>query len=491
MNSYLLNRALGVTSPQAFERAQTTRLAHALQPAPHIRFSSRPTSSTTNRSQNASTLAPGGQGTEEDESNNNGNAVQEIYAHNAGVNALTIDKFEGKYMLSGGADSSIFIWDLEQQASENANGNTNDDNDSGKRSILHTPAGAVKRSSSTHKFGITQLSFYPFDSLAFLSSSFDHTLKISSSITMAPSASFDLGSVIYSHALSPIADHLLVACATQHPAVRLVDLRSGASTHSLAGHHGAVLSVAWSPRDEYVLASSGTDGGVRLWDVRRSAGCLGVLDMEDSVGICGYDGLGTGARRREKGKAHNGAANGVVWTDDGNYIITVGHDERIRVWDAATSANTLASFGPIIKNTRLAPILPALAPTYMTPPGKPLMFYPNEREILAFDLFEGRLLKRLRAPGTQVAAATKAAQRNLQNRVTALAWRQGDVEMYSAHSDGLIRTWRPRTREDAELEEQEAAEAKLNDEEDETRKRKRQVLEDIYHDLTRQKVTFT
>lgn len=132
--------------------------------------------------------------------------------------------------------------------------------------------------------------------MAFLSTSYDHKLKVYATETMTASATFDLDSVIYSHSLSPIADHLLVACATQHSAVRLVDLRSGASTHSLAGHHRGVLSVAWSPHEEHVLASGSLDGTARLWDIRRSANSLGVLDLEDSVGIVGEDGLGKNAR---------------------------------------------------------------------------------------------------------------------------------------------------------------------------------------------------
>src|SRR5689334_1896598 len=34
-------------------------------------------------------------------------------AHYGGVNAVEVDKFDGRYLLSGGADSTISIWDLE------------------------------------------------------------------------------------------------------------------------------------------------------------------------------------------------------------------------------------------------------------------------------------------------------------------------------------------------------------------------------------------
>ena len=345
------------------------------------------------------------------------------------------------------------------------------------------------RSKLTHRFGITHLSFYPFDSLAFLSSSYDHSLNIYDSQTLAPSASFDLKSKIISHPLSPIADHLLVACATQHPAVRLVDLRTGGSAHSLSGHQGVVLSVAWSPQHEHILASGGADGTVRLWDIRRSAGCLGTLDLEDSIGVLGEDGLGKNARQSIHGKAHVGACNGVLWTDDGKHLISAGQDERVRIWHTASGANALSHFGPTIKNTHLSTLLPLVAPDSVSPPGARVMFYPNERGILMFDLSEGTLLKRLRVPDIAFHAESSTGQRNVRNRITSLAWRAGDVELYSAHSDGVIRGWLPRTAEDVEADMEEANGNDFG--EDESRKRKRQALDDVFRDLTRQKITFT
>ncbi|MCJ1243868.1 hypothetical protein MMC30_001065 [Trapelia coarctata] len=464
MNSLLFSRSLGAIGPQAFQRAETARLLQALQASPDVHFDSSNAKVDKDKSKEADDSEDGRIRT---------------WAHPAGVNSLVIDRFEGKYLLSGGADSSIHLWDLEQV--ENP-----------RRNFTHKPVGTVPKTSASHKFGITNLSFYSFDSFAFLSSSYDHTLKIYDTETLEVSASFDLGSVVYSHDISPIADHLLVACATQHPAVRLVDLRSGASTHSLAGHSGAVLSVAWSPKQENILASGGSDGTVRLWDIRRSAGGLGVLDLEDSVGILGEPGSGIGGRPRHRGKAHVGACNGVAWTDDGYFLVTTGHDERIRLWNAAAGANALAHFGPTIKNAHLSTLLPLLVPSHLTAPGKQVMFYSNESEILMFDLIEGTLHKRLRSPGSPLAqVGGSAGQRNIRNRVTSLAWRAGHIELYSAHSDGIIRAWMPRTAEDAEVEAEEQQEAAAPGGEDESRKRKRQALDEVFRDLTRQKITFT
>lgn len=289
--------------------------------------------------------------------------------------------------------------------------------------------------------------------------------------------------------MSQISSHLLVACATQHPAVRLVDLRSGSSAQSLAGHHGAVISVAWSTSREYVLASGGIDGTVRLWDVRKSAGTLGMLDMEDSIGLL-PDGSHFGGRTRQSAKAHDAAVNGLSWTADGRYIITAGHDARVRIWDTASGSNTLASFGPTLKNGHLS-YLPLLSsPDGTTRPGGELLFYPNENEILLFEMHEGRLLKRLRVPGPHTAAVrSRTGERNVRNRITALFWRGIADGFYSSHTDGQIRAWLPRTMDD-EYADAGEVEEDMDRMGDDGTKRKSNVLEDVFRDLTKAKITF-
>jgi WD40 repeat protein len=68
---------------------------------------------------------------------------------------------------------------------------------------------------------------------------------------------------------------------TDDPRVRLIDLATCGHSHTLVGHRDAVLTVAWCPLHEHVLASGSRDGTVRLWDVRRSGttALLSVLDQ--------------------------------------------------------------------------------------------------------------------------------------------------------------------------------------------------------------------
>ena len=235
-----------------------------------------------------------------------------------------------------------------------------------------------------------------------------------------------------------------------------------------------------------------------------------MLDLEDSIGINGEDGHGTNARPRQQGKAHVGACNGAVWSDDGAFLITTGHDERVRVWDVARGANTLVHFGPVIRNSALARVEPLLVPGNVIEPGKGgVMFYPNEREVLMFELSEGRLLRRLRAAGSKIGAqplnqagdgggrgGSSGGLRNAKNRVTSLAWRgAGHVEMYSGGSDGVVRAWMPRTKEEEVVEEEEEQSGDSGDGDGDgeaaERKRKRVALDEVFRDLTKRKITFT
>ena len=246
---------------------------------------------------------------------------------------------------------------------------------------------------------------------------------------------------------------------------------------------------------ENILASGATDGTVRLWDIRRSSSSLGCLDMEDHVGIVGHDGFGTGARHRESGKAHAAAVNGLSWTESGDFLVTTGHDERMRVWDMLSGANTLANFGPIVRNTHLSTTNPLLAPAKLLGINKQVLFFQNESEILMYNLLDGELLKRIRGPAAisnSGDASVNLHQRNIQQRVTSLAWRAHDIELYSSYVDGSIHCWNAsQLCGVADRYAEQDSDGPSDSEDTETKKRKRQILDDIYQGLTKQRVTFT
>ncbi|KAJ4419779.1 hypothetical protein N0V85_000850 [Neurospora sp. IMI 360204] len=153
---------------------------------------------------------------------------------------------------------------------------------------------------------------------------------------------------------------------------------------------------------------------------------------------------------RASAKAHNGPVNGLTWTDDGAYIVSAGHDRQICVWDAATGANTLASFGPTIRNDYNGRLTMFVSPIGLIPQKKELLFYPNENEILVMDLHEGTIIIRLRGMGPAVAAIrAQRGERTIRNFLSSIVWRgaggggSSSGVIYSVHLEGYIRAWTP------------------------------------------------
>ncbi|KAI8357428.1 DNA excision repair protein ckn1 [Mortierella sp. GBAus27b] len=325
--------------------------------------------------------------------------------HVGAVNSIDIEEAEGRYLISGGGDGQIFIYDLEESERE-------------ERRIINSTASA-HMSDEGHKGGISRVRWYPFDNGMFTTSSFDSTIKAWDTNAMEVATTFDLKNKVYSHAMSSKATHGLIATASADPRIRLCDLKSGAFTHSLPGHRGTVLCVEWSPRHEYLLASGSTDTTVRLWDIRKSSSCLCSLDLHNS----------NSPPLAETNTAHTRTVNGVAFTPDGLNLITTGHDDKMRLWNLYTGQNTLTNYGTMIRNQFVQNLMPLMSPLSAGSPS--YVFHPSDdRSILMFDLLDGSLVKRLTGS---------------YGRITSLAWRPRTQEMYSAGNDHGILAWSPKS----------------------------------------------
>ena len=471
MNQILLNRRLGFIGSETFQRYQNERLLETLSPDEAIHFTS-----TRREGQNLEVSAR--------------HAGRDAIVHVAGVNALTIDQQTGRYLVSGGADAAVRVWDLETEDSSIAG------------HLFHPVASITRSTAGSHAHAVTSLSIYPFDSIpsTLLTTSFDRTLKLHSigAGSLTPVHSFALDDTPFSHSLSPLASaQPLIAVGTTHSAIKLLDLGSGLATHSLPGHSGAVFTVAWSPRSEHIIASGSADGRVLFFDIRRARSAFASLDHDDPIGVMSpEDSTGGMFEPRPaldwNAKAHNGAVTGVRWTNGGRSLVTCGHDQRIRVWDAATGRNELVHFGPRIRNSRKGEFSPLISPTECGRPGKGSIFWANndgKGEIFMMDVNEGTTIKTLKTPGTsrggQQQPQSSSGKLSSGGRINSIAWRihaqsGSGLELYSGHGDGTIHRWRGIPVEDEMAEDR----IELESEVDRNRKRKRALLDNLVGGLT-------
>lgn len=486
MNQLHLRRRLGAVSPQAFQRIQNERLIQALEPlSVSFSFRTQLVSDVATRIGSASWRSITNPATNQ----------EELIAHKAGANVLAIDRNEGRFLISGGADSTIRLWDLESRSTGEI------------RHILRPAASLTRSTPASHTHALTSISIYPFDPTpsTLLTTAYDKTLKLTS-ITpseLVPVHSFSLDYAPFTHALSPIpTSSPLVAVGTAHPAIKLVDLRSGLASHSLPGHNGTVYSIAWSPRQENVLASGATDGRVLFFDIRRSQSAFASLDLDDAIGVLSPDHTPGYSGRPAMDwniRAHGGPVTGLCWTSSGDKLVTAGHDQRIRVWDAATGRNDLVHFGPRIRNERNSEFAPLISPAGFGAPGKEVLFWANDDgkgEIFVFHMREGNMLGTLRTAGTARGPAQARVggigKFNSVGRINAMTWRinaasGGGVEMYSAHANGAIHCWVGVPPDEEEIEDQIDTDAI---EQDRKRKRKRDLVGDIVDGFTKKPITF-
>lgn len=471
MNQVHLARILGTLNTPSFQRLQKDWLINSIESHLHTIFDSR------SRREISDVL----HGTSSSE-------VAPPVAHKAGVNCLTIDDNDGRFLLSGGADASLCLFDLEA---------------SSMGDVLRPTASMSKFSPGAHTHAIIALKVYPFDPTpsTLISVSFDKTAKLISitPTSLEPVHTFPLDYAPYTIAMSHLPSaHPLVAVGTAHPATRLIDLRSSLSTHSLPGHSGAVYTVAWSPRHDHVLASGAHDGRVLCFDIRRADAAFASLDLDDAIGVVGEDlYTGVGARRPLdwNARAHAGPVTGVQWTPSGDGLVTAGHDGRIRVFSAATGKNYLVHFGPRIRNNRIGHLAPLLSPLSCTQPGKELLFWPNDDgkgDIHVHNLREGNLVKVVSTPGVQRMYAQQGKKDSVGKltsggRINALVWRVNaasgkSMELYSAHGNGKILKCCP-----ADDEQDLYVQERNNDEveqQEQAKSRKRELVSDLVAGLS-------
>lgn len=379
--------------------------------------------------------------------------------HVGAVNCLAVEQQYCRFLLSAGADSSIAIWDLENTSQSRFKPQS-------FKKVAEIPR------KSKHQYGVSSVQWYPGDAGLFVTSSFDHYVKVWDSENLSAVYDFDLKYRVYCADMSLTGEHALVATATDHPLIRLLDLRTTSTTHTLKGHMaGSVQSVKWSPTDAHTLASGGSDGTIRLWDIRQSRSCVDVLDMHrtkpdnergENPNVA-RGGLGFGFNA--KVVSHMGTVNGLLWLRNGRALISAGTDDAVRLWKLPRYSsnstidpnskekygyNSLVNYGRFISNRFPQALYMCLNTVELdgneeSETQQEMFFYPSDvGEILLFESLTGQLVSKYIRP-----VPPGVAKYGTIPRTTCIATRKEmmpvaskeAIEYFSGALDGTITRW--------------------------------------------------
>lgn len=219
-----------------------------------------------------------------------------VSPHRKTIASLQVDLNLGRFVLAGSADATLSIYDLSFWGSEGHSRHSRSQQGRFRpvARSLRVPAAMHNADPlaipTGHSAGITYVQWYPVDTGAFVSCASDGCLLIWDTNRMQPvlrvtpfaeSVEDDKSSAAFGCAhWQPRGDHSLVATGSWlDSSVKLVDVRSGASSHQLTGHSRGITTIQWSPSVPVVVASGSKDGTIRLWDIRKSGSqaCLTVI----------------------------------------------------------------------------------------------------------------------------------------------------------------------------------------------------------------------
>lgn len=286
---------------------------------------------------------------------------QIVSPHRGSISTLNMDRTEGRFLLGGSSDATISIYDLSPWGRDPLLNSYQSPDNAAPKSVYRPVAQSLRGNANGpgHSSSIVRAEWYAFDTGAFVSASSDGALVVWDTQAMQPVVQWQPYPSICSFHLSRStgrSESLLAVCSKDDTTIKLVDLRSGAASHTLTGHLRGVTSVQWCPTFDVVLASGSRDGTVRLWDIRKagSRATICTLDREEfsPLPLRPYRSDFRHLRYRQtKGpnsyqdtsgvSSHSGQVDGVLFTPDGQFLVSCGATQ-LQLWDLRSRAHLVA-----------------------------------------------------------------------------------------------------------------------------------------------------
>lgn len=222
-------------------------------------------------------------------------------------------------LLSASSDGSICIWDIKEACTDvNALHTFRGHGDKGVEDVDWSKHHSTVFASVGDDSG---LCFWDLRDIAAGSDSSAATLAPSRVVSKAHDG--DVNCVSF----SPF-DEYLVATGGSDSLVKLWDMRNlSHSLHDLSGHNAGVYQLSWAPFDETVIGSSGEDRRVVVWDTSRIGQEQSPEDAVDGPPELLF--------------VHGGHTSKVFdfsWNCNENwYISSVAEDNVLQVWNMAST----------------------------------------------------------------------------------------------------------------------------------------------------------
>lgn len=233
---------------------------------------------------------------------NTGKFIRTFRGHRLWVNSITTTR-DGKYVLSGSSDRTLRMWDIE--------------------------TGKMVKMFEGHKSYIMSIATTT-DGKYILSGSWDTTLKLWD-IEEGKLVRTFRGHTDYVLAVAITTDGKYAVSGSEDKTLKLWDMHTGKLIRTFIGHTDYIHSVTITPNGKYALSAS-EDKTLKLWEIKT-----GKL-VRTFVG-------------------HKKTIYSVNTTPDGKYVLSGSHDKTIKLWDIKTGEliKTLKGHKRAITSTAIIP----------------------------------------------------------------------------------------------------------------------------------------
>ena len=324
-------------------------------------------------------------------------------------NCIDTECISGRYFISGYNNGLITIHDLTEVLYRKGE----------HMKTAQLLASSTESSDSlAHTKAVTDVHWYPHDTGMFTSSGMDANLFVWDTQLMRVAEKFRLESsqhkrsgYILSHSIS---QSCMIAMGGSPPEITIWSIKTGAITHVLKAHEHRVSAVEWSPVCSELLASSGDNGRVYLWDLRQPKQFLFEFDY-----------LNRNPFFKERRAYSCSVVPMLKFLACGSKFLTCGIDGELRIWNALNGRKEQQVF-PLVKSSSDFCRRLTLTPYYNQ---TQIVFVPHDVCIVGFDVSTGEQITSLQGH---------------YNRVNVCQAHSAQQILYSGGRDGDILFWKPK-----------------------------------------------